>query len=112
VTYRAGSGRGRQVTRPGIAPGYLIAHGPPGGPATVGDATAMTSTGYNWAGPYFPGAMRERRALKRQEAEARNARTSPARRRGARPRKIGRTTVRTGVLYLDGDVYVAPLRDD
>jgi hypothetical protein len=63
----------------------------------------MTRTGHNWAGPYFPGAMRERRALKRQEAEARNARTSPARRAAAR---------RGGRVWLDADAYVAPLRDD
>jgi hypothetical protein len=38
----------------------------------------------NWTGPYFKGAMRLHRQLKRAEAERRNAATPAHRRRSAR----------------------------
>lgn len=44
----------------------------------------MNPTGYRWHGRYHRGAMAARRAQRRAEAEERNARTPPERRRAAR----------------------------
>lgn len=43
-----------------------------------------TAQHFNWNGPYFKGAMRQHRELKRAEAEQRNAAAPMGRRRSAR----------------------------
>lgn len=44
----------------------------------------MTALAYRWSGRYFRGARKDLRAVKRAEAEARNAATPAARRKAAR----------------------------
>lgn len=46
--------------------------------------SAPAPSPFRWNGPYGRGAMQQRRALRREQAEERNARTAPARRRAAR----------------------------
>lgn len=52
-------------------------------PAIVILIDTRPRAGWRWRGRHGAGAMRERRATKRADAEQRNARTLPARRRAA-----------------------------